>query len=180
MSGGKLAPFWPRGQILQSFPEFPRFLEVVETSNLRYLIFSYILTTRLILIKIGVGDFQLWLISAGSIQEKWELGAVNADLQQRLQQTVALAHMQVNFLPTRLYVFRVEDKHSSCKAWCNCRFFDRPTRFFKFRLLSSFVLVCINSLGLVINDWCWHSRFWDFRILPTLFASVYLIPMWCV
>ncbi len=28
-------------------------------------------------------------------QEKWELSAVNADLQQRLQQTVALAHMQV-------------------------------------------------------------------------------------
>ena len=28
-------------------------------------------------------------------QEKWELAAVNGDLQQRLQQTVALAHMQV-------------------------------------------------------------------------------------
>jgi hypothetical protein len=28
-------------------------------------------------------------------QEKWELSAVNGDLQQRLQQTVALAHMQV-------------------------------------------------------------------------------------
>ena len=28
-------------------------------------------------------------------QEKWELAAVNTDLQQRLQQTVALAHMQV-------------------------------------------------------------------------------------
>ena len=29
-------------------------------------------------------------------QEKWELSAVNTDLQQRLQQTVALAHMQVH------------------------------------------------------------------------------------
>jgi hypothetical protein len=31
-------------------------------------------------------------------QEKWELSAVNADLQQRLQQTVALAHMQVIYI----------------------------------------------------------------------------------
>ena len=29
-------------------------------------------------------------------QEKWELTQVNTDLQQRLQQTVALARMQVN------------------------------------------------------------------------------------
>ena len=28
-------------------------------------------------------------------KEKWELSAVNTDLQQRLQQTVTLAHMQV-------------------------------------------------------------------------------------
>ena len=29
-------------------------------------------------------------------QEKWELSQANTDLQQRLQQTVALARMQVN------------------------------------------------------------------------------------
>ena len=39
----------------------------------------------------------VYIVSRGACieQEKWELQAVNADLQQRLQQTVALAHMQV-------------------------------------------------------------------------------------
>ena len=37
-------------------------------------------------------------------QEKWELSQANTDLQQRLQQTVALARMQVNTAALKLNI----------------------------------------------------------------------------
>ena len=46
-------------------------------------------------------------------REKWEVNQVNTDLQQRLQQTVALARMQVS-------PFIISDKSKSLKAELTC------------------------------------------------------------
>jgi hypothetical protein len=58
-------------------------------------------------------------------QEKWELSAVNADLQQRLQQTVALAHMQVRGLvpegDDRGPMLTCSNAFSRPSLWPTCR-----------------------------------------------------------
>ena len=59
-------------------------------------------------------------------KEKWELSAANTDLQQRLQQTVTLAHMQVGNINLQFAHLNVSSNCSPNTLLTNCSVLGIP------------------------------------------------------